>query len=157
MKLELVRDYTGPDCTLGSLFVSGVKFDTIERPWLPDDLCPAGRKGVSCIPVGTYRLVRHDTEAHPKSFAIVNQEMAVYHYPEEAPMGSELRVRTAVLIHAANWASELRGCIALGMKRHFSGTAWMVQNSRLAMKAFHDLVPWTNDHEIVISTGFNYG
>lgn len=150
MRITLLRDYAALACTLGILQIDELRLQTIERPWLPDLSGPGGTKGVSCVPEGLYQLVRHDSEAHPRSFALVNPDLGVYHYPEAAPLGSELHVRTLVLIHVANWASELRGCIAPGMVRHFNGNGWMVQRSREAMTHFNDRVPWENKHELLI-------
>jgi hypothetical protein len=150
MNLLLRRDYSGYDATLGVLAVAGAAFQTIERPWVPDANGPAGRKGVSCIPPGTYQLIPHDSEAHPQSFALVNHRLGVYHYPHECPPETQSIYRTAVLIHAANWVAELRGCIALGMTRRFTENGWMVQKSRDAVKLLHELVPWEHGHEITI-------
>lgn len=149
MILQLVRDYAGADCTLGRLLVNGRAFDTIERPWIPDTIGTAGRKGVSCVPAGVYSLARHHTEAHPKAFALTNPALGVFHYETDVPAGMRLVTRTAVLIHAANYASELRGCIAPGMARH-AGEQWMVTNSRQAMRRLRELVPWTDGHSIEI-------
>lgn len=150
MRIALTRDYAGPDCTLGVLRIDDFELQSIERPWIADPQGIAGMKGVSCIPEGLYQLVRHDSEAHPRSFALVNPRLGVYHYSEAAPAGSELHVRTLVLIHVANRPSELRGCLALGMKRFFDGNSWLLQHSREAMTHFNDAVPWTNGHEILI-------
>lgn len=150
MKILLRRDYSGYDATMGVLVVRDFAFQTIERAWVPDPNGPAGRKGVSCIPPGQYELFPHDSEAHPKSFALVNHRLGVYHYPQDCPPETQLVYRTAVLIHAANWAHELRGCIALGMTRRVSEDGWMVEKSREAMRLFHALVPWERGHELEI-------
>lgn len=144
MNIVLVRDRDNGRCTLGTLRMNGVTFQTLERPWIPGP--PGGAKGVSCIPAGTYKLVRHDTEAHPRTFAMVNGELSVYHY--ELPPGKQ--GRTACLIHVANWVSELRGCIALGMERALNGDAWMLKQSRIAIERFYTLVPWVDGHTIEI-------
>jgi hypothetical protein len=135
VRLILHRDTDNGICTLGTMSVNGVLLQTLERPWIGGP--PGGTKGVSCVPPGLYRLVRHDTEAHPRSFALVNEELGVYHYA--APPGQQ--GRTACLIHVANWPSELRGCCALGMDRGENSIA----RSKIAVDTFYAAVPWLDD------------
>ena len=146
MNLILIRDTSTPTCTLGLLHVGGHVFHTLERPWVPDPASKCGRKGVSCVAPGVYRLVKHNTEAHPKVWALVNPALGVYHQPTDVPAGCEHITRTAVLIHPANYPHEIRGCIAPGMSRG-PNAVW---NSRQAMKKLRELVPWTNDHTLEI-------
>lgn len=146
MNITLTRDHDDGRCTLGRLDVAGTILQSLERPWIGGP--PGGTKGMSCIPLGTYRLVRHDTEAHPRSFALVNEELSVYHHVP--PLGKQ--GRTAVLIHVANFVSELRGCIALGLERARNGDAWMIRKSRLAVDHFYDTVPWVDGHTLEITT-----
>jgi len=153
VKLILRREPQQPshDCTLGLLFVAEVpalSLVTIERPWIPSPDSKGGTKGISCVPTGTYKLVRHDTETHPRTWALVNEELDVVHLPGDMPGNP----RTAVLIHAANWAHELRGCIAPGTRtaRDEQGR-YMVCDSRKAMKLLQARVPWVEGHELEIS------
>lgn len=138
MHLQLVRD-PHPDCTMGVLSLNGHQWQSLERPWVPGP--PGGTKGVSCVPPGPYRLVRHDSEAHPRSFALVNEGLGVYHLT--VPPGKQ--GRTACLIHVANFVQELRGCIALGMER--SGES-LIQSKR-AIDQFYAFVPWLDDTHIM--------
>lgn len=132
MNLTLARDTDNGVCTLGALNINGSALQSLERPWVPG---PAGgTKGISCVPPGLYQLVRHDTEAHPRSFALVNEGLGVYHLA--VPPGKE--GRTACLIHVANFPNELRGCIALGMER--AGNS--VSHSKIAIDRFYNAVPW---------------
>lgn len=144
MNVQLARD-PHPQCTLGVMTVAGHLWQTLERPWIPGSI--GGTKGVSCVPTGLYRLVKHDTEAHPRSFALVNEDLGVYHY--ELPPGKQ--GRTACLIHIANWVSELRGCIALGMERTLNGDTWMLKQSKVAIDKFYALVPWVEGHTLEIT------
>lgn len=140
IKLELVRDVRTTTETLGWLNVGAQRWPTIERSWFsgPGDSIIAGRKGVSCVPIGTYRLERHDTEAHPNTWALVNHDLFVYHWPWEVPASLLATARTTCLIHSANWASELRGCIAPGLQRLLTpNKTWMVKSSLLAMTGIH--------------------
>lgn len=146
MRLVLHRDRIGPDCALGELLVGTLRLQTIERPWIPTPVSPGGTKGISCVPPGSYKLRTHSTEAHPKTWALVNEDLDVLHWPDPAHPNA----RTACLIHAANFASELRGCIAPGMYRAQAGQ-WMVNQSRIAMDKIMSVLPWTDDHTLEIS------
>jgi hypothetical protein len=143
MRLVLTRESTpGPDCTLGFLSVADLTLCTIERPWIPG-IGKGGTKGISCVPKGLYRLVRHDTEAHPETWALVNEALDVVHMPGDSPSP---HARTAVLIHAANFSWELRGCIAPGTRatKDEQGRP-MVASSRQAMSLIRARVPWVDD------------
>jgi hypothetical protein len=144
MNLVLSRDLDDGRCTLGTMRIGDALFRTLERPWIPGQ--PGGTKGISCIPPGTYELQLHDTEAHPRSFALVNPDLDVYHY--ELPPGKQ--GRTSCLIHIANYVSELRGCIGLGMQRLLNGDAWQLGQSRVAVDRFYSLVPWVRGHTLEI-------
>lgn len=154
MKLTLTRTYRGADCTMGTMTLTDMDgksltaVESMERPWIPDPQYVGGRKGVSCVPAGIYRLECHNSEAHPRTWALVNPLLGVVHWPTEAEEGQ----RTVVLVHAANYASELRGCIAPGLKSYVDAVrgARMVTNSRAAMKLLQTLMPWTEDHELEI-------
>lgn len=111
--LQLVRDDSQPHCMLGTLRLpSGCVLHTIERPWKGNE------RGVSCIPAGTYR-VRYTMS---KRFSRKLYEVA------------DVPGRSGIRIHAANWASQLEGCIALGVTR---GQGLVLQ-SRIALQRFHD-------------------
>jgi hypothetical protein len=151
MQLELVRDMALHYCTLGRLMFAGRTLFTIERPWVPDSRSRGGQKGVSCVPVGEYRLERHNSDAHPKVWALVNPMLDVYHLPQDVPAGQELVSRTACLIHAANWAYELRGCVAPGKARLKDQAArWMVTRSRDAINELRTVIGNSFDLHLTI-------
>jgi hypothetical protein len=149
MKIQLLRDYRGDDCTLGKLHVTapGQDYvcDTIERPWIAMPGSRGGLSGKSCVPEGLYTLELHNSEMHPNTFALVNHDLDVHHWEDPAHPSW----RALVLIHAANWARELRGCIAPG-RRGVSAGVRAVFNSRLAMLEIKRLVPWTEGHTLEI-------
>ncbi len=64
----------------------------------------------SSVPAGRYDLEWHGSVKYPTSWALVGG--TVQHYPP-VTRGA---VRFAILIHRANWAHQLNGCIALGEK-----------------------------------------
>lgn len=94
-------------CTLGWLEHEGHRWATIERPWVPDDEDRGGKNGISCVPDGTYQLHHHSGPRFSNVFALASDELDV----NLVPINSE---RVGVLIHQANKASELQGCIAVG-------------------------------------------
>lgn len=133
--LTLVRDIRHSTVTLGWLSYGSRKWASIEKPFI---ICPHGGKGglksKSCVPEGDYRLYPHDSEQHPKVWALVNPALDVYHWPTDVPKIKQAVARTVVLIHVANWAHELRGCIAIGRTRlKDTGDVWMVKDSREAL------------------------
>lgn len=152
MIITLVRDTHTPNETLGMLTVNGRKWHSIERPWVPNASAPCGDKGMSCIPIGAYRLEKHSSEAHQNVWAMVNKELWVYHWPWEVPVAMQQLARTVCLIHPANWASELRGCIALGKDRTKDKSGhWMVTNSRDAVNELRTLIGTQLDLQLSIA------
>lgn len=108
--LLLKRDVCSSNGTLGMIELpEHPPIYTLERPWVPEPASVCGKKGVSCVPCGEYQLERHITESWD-TFALVNPDLRVFHYECGDPYA-----RTAVLIHPANYVSELRGCIAPGL------------------------------------------
>jgi hypothetical protein len=151
MKLLLVRDYKGADCNQGKLSFStpteDFLCDTIERPWIPSPVCRGGLKSRSCVPVGTYRLERHNTEAHPYTWALVNPQLDVVHFGDD----NDETIRVGALIHIANYAREVKACIGVGLGRgHDENGFRSVTSSRLAMIDLKRLLPWTDDHTMEI-------
>jgi hypothetical protein len=151
VNLLLVRDFNSVECTMGKLHIpsAGKDFecDTIERPWIPTPLSRGGRKGESCIPRGIYKLERHNSEAHPDTWALVNPDLDVIHYEDrERP-----NARCLVLIHSGNYARELRGCIAPGLRRTIDADGYhIVTSSRLAMLEIKRLVLPGENHTLEI-------
>lgn len=130
------------------LVVGDVVLHTIERPWIPAADHPGGTNGVSCVPAGRYALELHDSAAHPETWALVNHELGVYHLDTDIPKGQG--GRTVVLIHPANWASQLEGCIAPGLGRGASAGIPMVTASKPAFLRLKAAVPWRNGHFLSI-------
>jgi hypothetical protein len=156
MILNLNRNYATSYCTLGQLSepVSGRKWDTIERPWVPSPIAVCGEKGASCIPLGQYRVERYSSDAHPNVFALSSPGLGVCVTEQEVPAAQQGIFRTRCLIHPANWASELRGCVAPGKERvKGPGGLWMVQRSRDAMNEIRNLLGRSIEITLVITSG----
>jgi Family of unknown function (DUF5675) len=145
MNLTLVRDPgQPPNCTLGKLTVGEHIFDSMERSWVPVDGSPGGMPLVSCVPVGVYKLALHHSPEHPMTFALVNEALDIYANPTPGK-------RSDILIHAANWAWELMGCIAPGLTRKLNGQTWMVTDSKEAMTQLQMTVPRIAGHTLEIT------
>lgn len=97
---------------------------TLERPWRNN------RIGESCIPAGTYPVTKRHKSTHgwarfPEAFEL----------HDTAP-------RSAILIHVANYITELEGCIAVGMAASdLFGVKLAVWRSRAAMKRLRNITP----------------
>lgn len=151
MRLVLTRDLQEPECNIGKLAFSTPAedffCDTIERPWIPSKVCRGGLKSRSCVPPGIYRLERHNTEAHPHTWALVNPELDVVHRGDD----NDERIRVCSLLHIANYAREVKACIGVGFGRARDEFGFrMVTNSRRAMIELKRLLPWTDEHTLEI-------
>lgn len=118
------------DTTPGELYFQD-KFVcyTIERLW------KANATNVSCIPVGTFRLLMTQS----RRFGIV------------LPL-IEVPGRTGIRLHAANRARELQGCIAPVSKIQLSPTGVFGSNSRAALDEVLDLIKKNNINELIVTT-----
>lgn len=154
LQLQLVRDFFTSYATLGYLTEpSGRKWTTIERPWIPASGTVGGLKGQSCVPTGEYKVQRYSSDAHPGTFILSAPHLDVYAADLEVPPHKRGVARTKCLIHPANWASELRGCIAPGKNRaRDSESIWMVTRSRDAMNELRNAIGASIDIHLTITT-----
>lgn len=115
--IRLTRFAYLPWATLGKICHPELRLSwyTLELPW--NDNIPR----ISCIPEGTYE-VKPDQEGRFTGF----------------PELQNVPNRTEIIIHPANWTSQLEGCIALGKRFEagLGGTA--VWESNVAHKEFID-------------------
>lgn len=121
MQISLSR-YNAPDWVLGRLHAGPLSLWTIERPWLDN------KRNESCIPDGEYELSHFRHAAWGDAWLL-----------HDVPNRSE------ILIHPANYAHELRGCIAPGIDTSYGytknkGFTAMVTDSRRAMRALYDVL-----------------
>src|SRR5437660_562976 len=139
--MTLKRDLDTGQETLGVLTVFERKFQYMERPWIEDK--NGGRGGapfISCVPLGVYRLERHERPSGEKAFILSNPALDIYRTPDEVPADRKAIGRTLCLIHAANWAYELHGCGAPGHDRLKQPARWIITESRAAMNDLRTLV-----------------
>jgi hypothetical protein len=148
MNLTLHRESQHDDCTLGILSVGALRLCTIERPWVPSATNSGGAKGGSCVPPGVYKLVRHDSPKHPKTWALVNHDLDVVHYEGDDRDPDE--DRATCLIHVANYAHQVEGCIGVGLAHSMVNGLYMVASSVRAMDRLRAGLPWTDEHTLEI-------
>lgn len=94
LKIKIRRTEETYNYTLGELEYMGFECKTLELGW------QGNQKNISCIPKGEYE---YSVLLRSKSF----------NYPHV--WIKNVRNRSGIKIHRANFVSELRGCIAVGM------------------------------------------
>ena len=101
-------------CTVGTMSVNGFRCVTLERPW------ESNEPNVSSIPAGVYeiRLGMYNAGGYP-AFEVV-----------------DVPNRTLIKIHAANKASQVQGCIALGEYLFVMDGEVAISNSRNTVSDF---------------------
>lgn len=106
--------------------VRGVPFacHTVEQPWR------GNAPFVSCIPEGLYQLAPVTSPRFARTYALVNPELRVFASQADCERDGD---RYACLIHAANRASELQGCIAPGESEGVIGGEWAVLRSGITL------------------------
>jgi len=107
-------------------------FFGIECPWKDN------KPSISCIPGGDYDLVPHSSGKYGEVWAFVGG--TVSHYFDDGQ--SE---RYACLIHAANYAHQLQGCLALGVDAGSNDGVPAVWNSRKALQSLQKNLDRPND------------
>lgn len=86
------------------MLVEGVRFFSIEQPWRDN------KPGHSCVPAGDYLLIPYYSPKHGATWCLHNPALNIYGTTPVASGG-----RSYCELHAANWAEQLEGCIALGL------------------------------------------
>ncbi len=127
--LKLIRFANFDDRTIGRLNIGGRDYYTIENPW--KDNAPF----ISCIPEGEYRMTRVDS---PK-------------YGEHMWEVSEVQGRSHILVHVANTAENVTGCIGLGMGLY--GDLAGVSQSRVANENFYIVTDGVEEMDLTIYRG----
>lgn len=121
--MRLERFAYSPNGTFGYLIYGDMLLYTVERPW--DNNAPFS----SCIPEGAYEVERYDSPKFGDCFILKGE--TVGHFKGDND-------RYGVLIHPANRASELAGCIAPG--QDLSSSSWAVESSRNALADLSEAV-----------------
>lgn len=138
MEIQLNRLDETRHGVFGEMIISGHRFKTVER------LFKDNQPFISSIPPGKYTLEPHESNQHGQTWALVNHDLGVYHYQDAKAK------RTAILIHVANRASELAGCIGLGKYLGFVSDEIAVTNSAAAVGDALEILSKDTNHTITI-------
>lgn len=147
MKLELIRTNYGATATQGHMDVDGTRLFTIEQPWNNN------HQDSSCVPDGEYSLVPFLSPKHFTTWVLLNQQLGIFGYSDVIVEGG----RTYCELHAANFSSQVKGCIAFGLDDKpmidpaTGDMELAIERSKAAMKKiFSFLVPNTFGHVLSI-------
>jgi len=139
MDLDIIRYGSIPSKgTFGEMTLSGMRFLSVEREWLDN------KPGVSCVPAGKYTLVPHSSRTHPETWALVNHDLGIHHWQEHNA------TRYGILLHAANYATQLEGCIAFGKYLGTVNGEWSVTSSGHAMEYILAILAGESEHTLTI-------
>lgn len=154
MDLSLVRLAYLPTATLGLLRVGTERFETIERPWVPDPDGPGGQPQESCIPDGRYVFKPWDSPKFGPVYLFTSPDVGVY---ETAVPAGQKFGRTHVLLHPANEVRELQGCCAPGMRAGIVDGKHWVYESRRAFSRIAELLGRVDVHSVTIRATLGTG
>lgn len=134
-RLILTRFWEAPDDggTFGRIWYEDSParwWFTLERPWRDNEA------SISCIPLGEYELRRGTFTANG----------TIDPYPDLEFV--DVPGRSNIEIHAANFADELKGCIAPG--KSFNTSLLMIGHSRRALAEMLAVVDGETDISILI-------
>ena len=115
MDITLKRSAENATGTHGALYLKEEFLCyTEELPWQDN------KPGESCIPLGVYKCIPHNSTKHPNTWEITGVEG-----------------RSAILIHTGNTEDDTEGCVLVGMIKGAAG----VYNSVVAMAHLHTILP----------------
>lgn len=135
MNLLLERFAYSPDGTFGKLYVGDYVCYTCERPWV------GNAKSKSCIPEGRYDMkLRQSGVVTRSSGGEFVEGWEICNVPG----------RSYIMLHPANWPSELEGCIAPGQEYTIIRKANGVTSSRDTFKKIMKLLEDEDTHTIDI-------
>lgn len=155
MDLDLGRYSYAKSETEGVLSVGDFDLATIERPWIAGET-PGGKPFASCVPDGEYILEPWVRPSGKEVYILYNPDLGVWKEKADRPFGVG---RYLVLIHIANYARNVVGCIGPGMRRSLlmdkkigayeravsgSGEAMRVLRSQLGREGKHRLTIRSN-------------
>ena len=133
----LERKPSGEAETQGFLSFPKHVLATIEQEWRVDPDRPGGESNNSCVPAGIYHLRPHTRPDGKEVVALVNEDLGVYYLEEDMPAEGG---RFLILMHIANWSSDVVGCIGPGKGKAESDQGPMVTSSTAAMQQIMDYI-----------------
>jgi len=128
VKLTVRRITEYQNATYGVLLIDGKpSFVTLEDAWKDN------AKQVSCIPTGTYKIVRHKSPRFGKTYKVLD-------VPD----------RSEILIHAGNTHEDTQGCILVGLMFGVLGAQSAILSSRTAFEALMNELKDVKEAELEI-------
>lgn len=127
--------------TFGKLTAGDLVLQTVEQDW--ENNMP----NVSCVPNGRYLLQHHISPHHGACYILSNQALGIGKNQDDAK-------RFGCLIHKANLASQLEGCIAPGLSLGYYKSQWAVLSSGAALSKLFSVLGSSSSHELFISSNF---
>ena len=140
--MKLIRIAYTEHGTFGVLLDNEVPFTlTLERPWM-NNKPSVGDKPGSCIPVGTYRVLRCRNSPD-------------YGYKDSPKFGDTFQVfnvpgRTTILFHKGNLDDDTRGCILVGEQFDLIGARPGIAASAKGFQEFLQHTAGVNEFQLVI-------
>lgn len=130
--------------TFGRITCGEEKFFSVEQDW------ENNQPFLSCIPNGDYIAEVFDSPRHGKSLILCNESLNIAKFP------TPNTTRDGCLMHVANKASQVEGCVAPGMKMGMLDDELAVLNSGTALKRIFEILEASGDtqHSITISSNF---
>ncbi len=136
--LLIYRNESTEHGTLSKVVLNGTSLHGLEQPWrenLPFK---------SCIPSGEYLLEPHNSSRFGQTWAFVGGSVSHYH--------TEHCLRYACLIDVANYAREVKGCLAIGLERSKGPRGEpKVYPSKRALELLRTLMPPDEIHRATIT------
>lgn len=138
MLVEIITISTGTNNgTIGQLFIDHKSFcKTIECEWKDNE------KYISCIPSGRYKLKPLQSPKYGLCYYLESRD-------DESVRLYGPAKRTSILIHPANKASQLQGCIGVGSLIFVLDGKVAVYESKDTFYALRDVLG-RQEHELII-------
>ena len=121
MIVRLIRKPSTADGTFGQFVGFDFDFYSLELPYRDEDANGLSDPQRSCIDIGTYLCTWHTSPKYGPCYQVTN-----------------VPGRSHILIHPANWAHQLLGCIAIGKGRGVLKGKPAITQSKAAIKEFHE-------------------
>lgn len=122
----------------GTLSVAGEKFPTVEQAWRNN------QREVSCVPLGTYKLVPFTSEKYGDTWAMENEDLQVAVHEKDG-------MRFACLfVHKGNWPSNFKGCIGAGERLKYFGGELGVTNTVITTEHILGVLKQEDEHTLII-------
>jgi len=122
----------------------------IEQPWADN------KPYESCIPAGSYMLLPFQSSKYGSTYHFHNPHLGVTKFKDTSSsyLGHN---RYACLIHSANWARQLQGCLGLGMELVKGKDEYMVTRSRDQVNDFIAKMANEKNIQVIITNENDWG